>query len=36
MKVWPVIERALLAQGTCAMVSVVLAEGSVPREEGAA
>jgi xanthine dehydrogenase accessory factor len=35
MKVWPVIERALVAQGTCAMVSVVKAEGSVPREEGA-
>ncbi len=35
MKVWPVIERAIATQGTCVMVSVVLAEGSVPREEGA-
>ena len=35
MKVWPLIERALVAHGTCAMVSVVKAEGSVPREEGA-
>lgn len=35
MKVWPVIARALEAHGTCAMVSVVKAEGSVPREEGA-
>lgn len=35
MKIWPVIERTLTAQGTCVMVSVVLAEGSVPREEGA-
>ena len=35
MKVWPVIARALEAHGTCAMVSVVRAEGSVPREEGA-
>lgn len=35
MKIWPVIERALNAHGTCVMVSVVLAEGSVPREEGA-
>ncbi|WP_373503352.1 xanthine dehydrogenase accessory protein XdhC [Aestuariivirga sp.] len=35
MKVWPLIERALVAHGTCAMVSVVKAEGSVPREQGA-
>lgn len=35
MKVWPLIERALDADGACAMVSVVRAEGSVPREQGA-
>ena len=35
MKVWPLIARALESQGTCAMVSVIKAEGSVPREEGA-
>ncbi|MFN4141459.1 xanthine dehydrogenase accessory protein XdhC [Aestuariivirga sp.] len=35
MKVWALIARALEAHGTCAMVSVVKAEGSVPREEGA-
>jgi xanthine dehydrogenase accessory factor len=35
MKVWATIARALEAHGTCAMVSVVKAEGSVPREEGA-
>jgi xanthine dehydrogenase accessory factor len=35
MKVWPLIARALEADGACAMVSVVKAEGSVPREEGA-
>ena len=35
MKVWTTIVRALEAHGTCAMVSVVKAEGSVPREEGA-
>ena len=35
MKVWTTIARALEAHGTCAMVSVVKAEGSVPREEGA-
>ena len=35
MKVWSLIARALEAQGTCALVSVVKAEGSVPREEGA-
>ncbi len=35
MKVWSLIARALEAHGTCAMVSVVKAEGSVPREEGA-
>ena len=35
MKVWAMIARALEAHGTCAMVSVVKAEGSVPREEGA-
>jgi xanthine dehydrogenase accessory factor len=35
MKIWPVIERALLAHGSCVMVSIVAAEGSVPREAGA-
>jgi xanthine dehydrogenase accessory factor len=35
MKIWNLISRALEAHGTCAMVSVVKAEGSVPREEGA-
>lgn len=35
MKLWPSIEQALGSHGTCAMVSVVKAEGSVPREEGA-
>lgn len=35
MKVWGLIARALETQGTCALVSVVRAEGSVPREEGA-
>jgi xanthine dehydrogenase accessory factor len=35
MKVWSLIAQALEAHGTCAMVSVVRAEGSVPREEGA-
>jgi xanthine dehydrogenase accessory factor len=35
MKVWSLILRAVEAQGTCAMVSIVKAEGSVPREEGA-
>ena len=35
MKIWPVIERALNAHGTCVMISVVKAEGSTPREEGA-
>lgn len=35
MKIWPVIERALNADGTCVMISVVKAEGSTPREEGA-
>ena len=35
MKTWSLIARALEAQGTCALVSVVKAEGSVPREEGA-
>ena len=35
MKVWALIARALEAQGSCAMVTVVRAEGSVPREEGA-
>ena len=35
MKVWSLIARALEAHGACAMVSVVKAEGSVPREEGA-
>ena len=35
MSVWTLIARTLEAQGTCAMVSVTRAEGSVPREEGA-
>ena len=35
MKIWPVIERALNVDGTCVMISVVKAEGSTPREEGA-
>lgn len=35
MKLWPTIARELGRHGTCAMVSVVKAEGSVPREEGA-
>ncbi len=35
MKLWPIVVRELLHHGTCAMVSVVKAEGSVPREEGA-
>ena len=35
MKVWSLITRALETQGSCAMVSVTRAEGSVPREEGA-
>lgn len=35
MKTWSLIARALEAHGTCALVSVVRAEGSVPREEGA-
>lgn len=35
MKVWSLIAKSLEAQGSCAMVSVVRAEGSVPREEGA-
>ena len=35
MKVWSLIASALDRQGTCALVSVVRAEGSVPREEGA-
>jgi xanthine dehydrogenase accessory factor len=35
MKVWNLITQALEAHGTCAMVSVVKAEGSVPREVGA-
>jgi xanthine dehydrogenase accessory factor len=35
MKIWPVIERALNADGTCVMISVVRAEGSTPREAGA-
>jgi xanthine dehydrogenase accessory factor len=35
MKVWAHIARALEADGSCAMVSVVRAEGSVPRERGA-
>ena len=35
MKVWGLIARTLERQGTCALVSVVRAEGSVPREEGA-
>lgn len=35
MKVWNLIAEALAAHGSCALVSVVKAEGSVPREEGA-
>jgi len=35
MKVWGLVARAVKAHGACAMVSVVKAEGSVPREEGA-
>jgi xanthine dehydrogenase accessory factor len=35
MRVWPVIERVLGAHGTCALVSVVDAQGSSPREPGA-
>ena len=35
MKVWGLIARTLEQQGSCALVSVTLAEGSVPREEGA-
>mgnify|MGYP000123477330 CR=1 FL=1 len=35
MKVWSLVARALETQGSCAMVSVTRAEGSVPREEGA-
>ncbi len=35
MKLWTLIEQAIAAHGTCAMVSVVKAEGSSPREEGA-
>lgn len=35
MKAWNLIASTLAAQGTCALVSVVKAEGSVPREEGA-
>jgi len=35
MKIWSLIARALETHGTCAMVSVIKAEGSVPREEGA-
>jgi xanthine dehydrogenase accessory factor len=35
MKIWPVVERALSAHGTCVMIAVVRAQGSTPREEGA-
>ena len=35
MKVWSLIARTLEAQGSCALVSVVRTQGSVPREEGA-
>lgn len=35
MKLWGLIARALEAEGSCALVSVTRAEGSVPREEGA-
>lgn len=35
MKLWPTIARELGRHGTCAMVSVIRTEGSVPREEGA-
>jgi xanthine dehydrogenase accessory factor len=35
MNVWSKILAALEAHGTCALVTVILAEGSTPREEGA-
>lgn len=35
MKVWSLIARTLEQQGSCVLVSVVRAEGSVPREVGA-
>ena len=35
MRIWPVIERALVAHGTSVMISVVSAQGSTPREAGA-
>lgn len=35
MKVWSLIARTLEVRGTCALVSVVRTQGSVPREEGA-
>ena len=35
MKVWGLVAGAVKAHGACAMVSVIKAEGSVPREEGA-
>lgn len=35
MKCWTLIEKALRRDGRCAMVSIVAAEGSVPRETGA-
>jgi xanthine dehydrogenase accessory factor len=35
MKTWALIEKMIEAQGACALVSVVRAEGSVPREAGA-
>lgn len=35
MKVWSLIARMLEAEGSCALVSVIRAEGSVPRDEGA-
>jgi len=35
MKVWPVVEQALVSHGTCVLVSVVSTEGSTPREVGA-
>jgi xanthine dehydrogenase accessory factor len=36
MNIWAKIAAALEAHGTCALVTVISAEGSTPREEGAA
>ncbi len=35
MNTWALIAEALEAEGSCALVSVIKAEGSVPREKGA-